>query len=121
MTIEGVKDVQDLHVWSLEGETDVLTVHLMIEHGFEDRVALIKLKIRSRLHVYHIEHSTIETHLPSEEEFDDDDFEIPAKLNRSQFEELSDEYLYLERKMMFGDPDDTDKEKYFELFIVFCG
>lgn len=50
-----------------------------------------------------------------EEEFDDDDFEIPAKLNRSQFEELSDEYLYLDRKMMFGEPDDADKEKYFEL------
>jgi len=49
------------------------------------------------------------------EEFDDDDFEMPAKLNRSQFEELSDEYLYLEQKMMLGDPDDTDKEKYFEL------
>jgi len=48
-------------------------------------------------------------------DYNEDDFEIPAKLNRSQFEELSNEYLYLERKMMFGDPDDTDKEKYFEL------
>jgi cobalt-zinc-cadmium efflux system protein len=71
-TFDGVSDVQDLHVWSLEGETDILTVHLIIENGFEDRAASIKSKIRSRLHVYHIEHSTLETHLSSEEEFDDD-------------------------------------------------
>jgi cobalt-zinc-cadmium efflux system protein len=51
LTFEGVKDVQDLHVWSLEGETDILTIYLIIEDGLEDRVALIKSKIRSRLYV----------------------------------------------------------------------
>jgi hypothetical protein len=53
------------------------------------------------------------------EEFDDDsdneDFEIPAKLSKHQFEQLRAEYLYLERKTMFGDPDDADYDKLFKL------
>lgn len=53
------------------------------------------------------------------EEIDDDsdneDFEIPAKLSKHQFEQLRAEYLYLERKTMFGDPDDADYDKLFKL------
>ncbi|MCE8426916.1 MAG: hypothetical protein J5U19_00815 [Candidatus Methanoperedens sp.] len=54
------------------------------------------------------------------EEFDDgdsdnDDFEIPAKLKRRQFEQLKAEYLYLDRKTMFGDPDDADYDNFFKL------
>lgn len=55
-----------------------------------------------------------------EEELDDDDsdnddFEIPAKLSRHQFERLKAEYLYLERKTFFGDPDDADYDRFFKL------
>lgn len=50
-----------------------------------------------------------------EEEFDDEDFEIPAKLSRAKFEKLRAEYLYLDRKTMFGDPDDAEYDRYFEL------
>ena len=49
------------------------------------------------------------------DDFEDDDFELPAKLNRRQFEELQGEYGYLERKAMFGEMSDTDYERYFEL------
>jgi len=33
-----------------------------------------------------------------DDEFDDEDIEIPAKLSRAKFEELKTEYLYLDRK-----------------------
>ena len=46
---------------------------------------------------------------------DDDDFEIPQKLNRSKFEYLSSVYLHLNKKTMIGDANDDDYEKYFEL------
>jgi cobalt-zinc-cadmium efflux system protein len=74
IAVDGVKDVQDLHVWSLEGETDVLSVHLIIQDAFEDRVPQIKSIIRDKLSVDHIEHSTIETHLEGEDQFDDDEY-----------------------------------------------
>jgi tetratricopeptide (TPR) repeat protein len=52
-----------------------------------------------------------------EEDFEDDDFEIPAKLNRAQFEALSSEYCYLDRRMMFSIDEMTEEEKdrYFGL------
>jgi hypothetical protein len=52
-----------------------------------------------------------------DEDFEDDDFEIPAKLNRAQFEVLSSEYCYLDRKFMFSIDEITEEEesKYFEL------
>jgi len=51
----------------------------------------------------------------TDDEFDEDDFEIPGKLSRSKFEYLSGEYLYLDRKTMFGDSNDEDYEKFFVL------
>jgi len=50
-----------------------------------------------------------------EDYFEDDDFEIPRKLNKIQFEQLSNEYLYLERKTIFGDMKDSDYDRYFKL------
>lgn len=53
-----------------------------------------------------------------EEDFDDGDdyvFTVPDKLSRSEFEELRVEYLYLDRKTMFGDADDADYDRLFEL------
>ncbi len=50
-----------------------------------------------------------------EDDFEDDDFEMPPKLNKNQFEQLSNEYLYLERKAIFGDMNDSDYDKYYEL------
>ncbi|MDI6916531.1 MAG: tetratricopeptide repeat protein [Thermoplasmatales archaeon] len=46
---------------------------------------------------------------------DEDDINIPAKLSRAEFEELKTEYLYLDRKAMFGDTDDAGYERWFEL------
>ena len=58
-----------------------------------------------------------------EEGFYDEDFEfeIPPKLSRSKFEELKSEYLYLDRKTMFGDANDAEFERYFELRDLLFG
>lgn len=49
-------------------------------------------------------------------EDEDEDFEIPPKFSKTKFEELANEYLYLDRKSMFDDDmNDSDYERYFEL------
>ena len=69
------------------------------------------VKTYQKIKQYHIKHRF------DEEDFEDDDFEIPAKLNRAQFEALSSEYCYLDRRMMFSIDEMTEEEKdrYFEL------
>jgi hypothetical protein len=62
----------------------------------------------------------IKPHL-DKEDIDDDDFEIPAKLNKAKFEELKMEYLHLDRKTMFGDLDDADYDRYFALKDLLFG
>jgi len=52
--------------------------------------------------------------IDDEDELDDED-DVPPKLSRAKFEELKIEYLYLVRKTMFGDADDTDYDRFFEL------
>jgi hypothetical protein len=49
------------------------------------------------------------------DDFDDEDFEIPPKLNKATFEALTAEYLALDRQVMFGHPDDAAYERYVEL------
>ncbi|MDP2752863.1 MAG: hypothetical protein Q8P40_00495 [Nitrospirota bacterium] len=50
-----------------------------------------------------------------DEQFDNEYFKIPAKLSRLKFEELKAEYLYLDRKAMFGDAKDAEFDRWFEL------
>lgn len=60
LSIQGVVDVHDIHVWSLEGETDVFSGHVVISDDvFEDSES-IKEQIKERLVRHHIEHSTLE-------------------------------------------------------------
>jgi cobalt-zinc-cadmium efflux system protein len=58
----------DLHVWSLDGQYHVLTVHLIVD-GAIDRNKLIqlKLKIREDLRQMGIEHATLEFETDREE------------------------------------------------------
>ena len=46
------------------------------------------------------------------DDFDDEDFEIPPKLNKATFEALTAEYVALQRQVMFGHPDDAAYERY---------
>lgn len=60
-TIEGVIDIHDIHIWSLEGETDVFTAHVVVDDDtLEKRPQQTKQIVKDALLKHHIEHSTIE-------------------------------------------------------------
>ncbi len=63
--IKGVMGIHDIHVWSLEGETDIFTGHVVVEKQVLENPDNTKKKIKQELANHHIEHSTIE--LESEE------------------------------------------------------
>lgn len=60
LSIEGVKKVHDIHIWSLEGETDILTAHVVVEDKYLQRPDQMRQSIKSKLEGHHIEHSTLE-------------------------------------------------------------
>lgn len=74
LNLEGVKGVHDIHVWSLEGETDVFSGHVVVERKLLSESAATKAMIKKELELHHIEHATIE--LESEEECEGDNCEI---------------------------------------------
>lgn len=61
LEIETVKEIHHLHLWSLDGEHNVLTVHLVLDQNI-DAVHQIKLKeeIAERLNRYNLSHTTVE-------------------------------------------------------------
>lgn len=60
LSVEGVKMVHDLHIWSLEGETDLLTAHVVVEDKYLQTPDKMRQAIKSKLEKHHIEHSTLE-------------------------------------------------------------
>ncbi len=60
LSVKGVKGVHDIHVWSLEGETDILTAHVIAEDTLLKNSDKIRKSIKAKLKKHHIEHSTIE-------------------------------------------------------------
>ena len=65
LAISGIKNVHDIHIWSLEGETDIFTGHAVVGETMLKYPDQIKKQIKEILEEHHIEHSTIE--LESEE------------------------------------------------------
>ena len=59
-SIEGVIGLHDLHIWSLEGETDILTAHVVLEERLLKNPDETRKIIKEILRKHHIEHSTIE-------------------------------------------------------------
>ena len=59
-SIKGVIAVHDIHVWSLEGETDILTAHIVVEETMLKTPDQTRRIIKEILKTHHIEHSTIE-------------------------------------------------------------
>lgn len=56
-----IADFHDLHIWTLDGEYHVLTVHLVAQKELEQAsLSELKLKIRKDLHNLNIEHATLE-------------------------------------------------------------
>ena len=60
LDIEEVLGIHDVHIWSLEGETDIFTGHLIVETDQFVSPTKIRNKIKKVLLKHHIEHSTIE-------------------------------------------------------------
>ena len=60
-SIKGVIGIHDIHIWSLEGETDVFTAHIVLDdEALKNQPEQTKQAIRETLQKHHIEHSTIE-------------------------------------------------------------
>ncbi len=59
--LEGVEDVHDLHLWTLDGEYNVATLHVVVAGpmGLEG-TEVVKKRVRSRLKELEIKHATIE-------------------------------------------------------------
>jgi cobalt-zinc-cadmium efflux system protein len=66
-SLEHVKAIHYLHLWSLDGEHHVLTAHLELEQPVEADVQRdIKIKISEQLSVFSLSHTTIEFEFPDE-------------------------------------------------------
>jgi cobalt-zinc-cadmium efflux system protein len=60
LAIKGVIGLHDIHIWSLEGETDVFTAHVVLDNETLKSPEPTKQTIKETLLKHHIEHSTIE-------------------------------------------------------------
>lgn len=60
LAIDGVTAVHDVHVWSLEGETDILTAHVAVSKELLSKPDETRVALKQRLEGHHIEHSTLE-------------------------------------------------------------
>lgn len=59
--LPGVKATHHLHAWSLEGESHVLTLHVMVDEATErEEVVALRRKIRELLRGRELAHTTIE-------------------------------------------------------------
>jgi cobalt-zinc-cadmium efflux system protein len=60
LAIKGIIGLHDIHIWSLEGETDIFTAHIVLDDEILKFPEPIKKIIKETLQRHHIEHSTIE-------------------------------------------------------------
>ncbi len=65
--IEGILKIEDCHLWTMDGEFHILTLHIQCSEtiGPKDQIN-IKSKIRENLKSYKIEHATIEIEFSNE-------------------------------------------------------
>ena len=61
---EGVQSIHDLHIWSMDGESNVMTLHVVTE---EEDTMSIKKAILEVVHEYHVDHVTMEFERPGVE------------------------------------------------------
>jgi len=65
--IENIANIHDLHIWSLDEEYTVLTVHITLNETVSmEKLAELKVKVRSVLKTEGIQHATIEFEMPNE-------------------------------------------------------
>jgi len=65
--IDGIETTHDLHIWSEDGNYNVLTVHIVLTGSMEmEKLAELKVQIRDILKEKEIHHATIEFETPNE-------------------------------------------------------
>jgi len=62
-SLPGVQEFHDLHVWSMDGEFNILSVHLVRPHVDD---AEFKQQVREGLSKLHVHHATLELEAPGE-------------------------------------------------------
>lgn len=68
LSIVGVQSVHDLHIWSVDGEYHVLTVHVVLAEKLSmQELHGLKMSIREGLSLLGVQHSTIEFEMPNED------------------------------------------------------
>ncbi|MBN2766778.1 MAG: cation transporter [Paludibacteraceae bacterium] len=68
LTLENIKSIHDLHIWSVDGEYNVLTLHAVICDDLSLAAqAVLKTKMRTFLSEKGIQHATIEFETTNEE------------------------------------------------------
>ena len=59
--MDGIKGIHDIHLWTMDGEYNVLTIHVVLEKNIKlNSIAVLKKQIREKLSDEHIQHTTIE-------------------------------------------------------------
>lgn len=68
LSVDGVEGVHDLHAWSVDGEYNVMTVHVVLLKPITmEEQQQLKLRIREKLYAQGIQHCTIEFERAGEE------------------------------------------------------
>lgn len=67
MNIPGIKNVHDLHSWSMDGRYNIMTIHVVLHiETSQEQANRIKDQIRQQLKNQNIHHITIETEMEGE-------------------------------------------------------
>jgi len=66
LKLDCTHSIHDLHLWTLDGERHVLTLHLVVKIEFENRTSTAKEMVKQLAASYGISHVTIETETMSE-------------------------------------------------------
>jgi cobalt-zinc-cadmium efflux system protein len=63
-----VRSVHDLHLWTLDGISHVLTLHVVVNQNIDlEQAHTVKQRIRDTMQHAHINHVTVELEMPGEE------------------------------------------------------
>jgi len=66
--LKGVTNIHDVHVWSLDGEYNILTMHIVVDQmGTPEETKKIKLDARAKLGELGVHHATIEIETSDED------------------------------------------------------
>lgn len=67
-SLEKVSGIHDLHIWSVDGEYNVMTLHVVLSEPLSmNQLHQLKAEIRKRLHQLDVQHITIEFETPDED------------------------------------------------------